>query len=147
MKDYKQLVEKLPYGPDFIFVSEILSCTEDAIKGQYTFPDRGVSTTMDAIYDSHFKQKAVVPGVILTECMAQIGLVCFGLALQADVQGVPVFSESHVLFSRSVSPGDTVVVLSRKQYFRFNKLKCHVTMYSSEGDKIAEGDIAGMIAS
>ena len=44
----RELIEKLPYGPSFLFVDEILSVDENAILGTYTF-------SKDALfYRDHF---------------------------------------------------------------------------------------------
>jgi 3-hydroxyacyl-[acyl-carrier-protein] dehydratase len=87
--------------------------------------------------------------------MAQIGLVTMGIYLIAKGVAKQSFDEPQVLyplltstevsFHKMVLPGDTVYVHSRKQYFRFGKLKCYVTMTDNEGRRIAEGTFSGVI--
>jgi len=80
--------------------------------------------------------------------MAQIGLVCLGIFLLKDLKESDVlvaFSESHVEFLKSVSPGETVRVISEKVYFRFNKLKCKVKMYNSDDELVCRGELSGML--
>ena len=49
--------------------------SEERITGHYTFK------ATSFFYQGHFKGNPITPGVILTECMAQIGLVCLGIFL------------------------------------------------------------------
>jgi 3-hydroxyacyl-[acyl-carrier-protein] dehydratase len=84
--------------------------------------------------------------------MAQIGLVCFGIHLMnesensiADVK--IALTSSEVDFFKPVFPAEKVVVISKKVYFRFNKLKCKVEMLNEKQELICRGTIAGMIYS
>ncbi|WP_299222515.1 3-hydroxyacyl-ACP dehydratase FabZ family protein [uncultured Aquimarina sp.] len=139
----EQIIEKLPYETPFLFVDEIIEVDEDGIKGSYTLkPD-------EYFYQGHFKDHPITPGVILTEIMAQIGLVCLGiftLKEQIDKNTIGVaMSSTTINFYKSVLPGEKVLVKSEKEYFRFNKLKCKVEMFNEEQKLIAKGEIAGMI--
>ncbi|AXT49656.1 beta-hydroxyacyl-ACP dehydratase [Aquimarina sp. BL5] len=139
----EQIIEKLPYEAPFLFVDEILEVNEDGIKGYYTLkPD-------EYFYKGHFKDHPITPGVILTEIMAQIGLVCLGIFIlkeQIDKSTIGVaMSSTGINFYKSVLPGEKVLVKSEKEYFRFNKLKCKVEMFNEEQKLIAKGEIAGMI--
>ena len=82
--------------------------------------------------------------------MAQIGLVCLGIYLLHDkvnTKELPKFAltSTEINFRAPVFPGETVTVISKKMYFRFNKLKCEVEMRNSENKLIANGTISGMI--
>ena len=87
--------------------------------------------------------------------MAQIGLVVLGIFLilretevnfQDDDDSVyPLLTSTDVSFYKMVLPGQKVTVVSKKQYFRFGKLKCYVEMMDSEGDLVAKGTFAGII--
>ena len=139
----EQIIEKLPYQSPFLFVDEILEVDQDGIKGCYTLkPD-------EYFYEGHFKDHPITPGVILTEIMAQIGLVCLGLFIHKDQlkdKDVQVaMSSTKIDFYKPVLPREKVLVKSEKQYFRFNKLKCKVEMYNEDNKLIAKGEIAGMI--
>ncbi|MGB3342378.1 MAG: FabA/FabZ family ACP-dehydratase [Aequorivita sp.] len=136
------IIRLLPYSEPFLFVDKLLSISEEGIKGTYTF-------NADAFYyKGHFKDNPVTPGVILTECMAQIGVVCLGIYLLSKENPAPtrgfVMSSSEMDFYLPVFPGDSVMVLSEKVYFRFNKLKCKVKMLNENEELIAKGFISGM---
>jgi 3-hydroxyacyl-[acyl-carrier-protein] dehydratase len=142
--NYKNILEKLPYSTPFLFVDELLKINEKSAEGLYTFP-------VDSFfYQGHFKNNPVTPGVILTECMAQIGVVCLGIFLLQNDKNQSndvklALSSSEIDFYLPVFPGETVKVVSEKLFFRFNKLKCEVRMYDKEGKLICRGKISGMI--
>lgn len=141
--DYRDIIDQLPYAEPFLFVDELLSISEGNISGTYIFKKDLF------FYRGHFKDHPITPGVILTECMAQIGLVCFGIYLLRDKissEKIHVaLSSTEIDFYRSVFPGEKVKVISEKVYFRFHKLKCKVKMLNANGETVAKGTISGMI--
>ena len=154
----KTIVQSLPYTRPFLFVDELSYVNDDSCEGFYTFRED------EFFYQGHFKDRAVTPGVILIECMAQIGLVCLGMYLVQGsglqttdssslgstenpgkvMQGF-VFSESRVLFEKAVYPGERVRVVSHKKYWRMGKLKCRVEMYHTSGERICNGELSGIM--
>jgi 3-hydroxyacyl-[acyl-carrier-protein] dehydratase len=143
MKD--NLILKLPYGKDFLFVDEILEVNEQYILGSYFF-----SKELN-FYASHFKDQPVTPGVILTECAAQIGLACFGIYLssisnQLEANQFLVLSESHMDYFKPVYPDERVYVKANLVYFRFNKLKVEVEVKLANEQRVAKGTLSGMLA-
>ena len=139
-----EIIALLPYQRPFLFVDDIDSITENKIIGHYTFKND------EFFYEGHFKDNPITPGVILTECMAQIGLVCLGIYLVKGElkksQKPQIALTSHQMdFYLPVLPGEKVQVHSEKEVFRFNKLKCNVRMFNEDGDLIARGLISGML--
>lgn len=138
------IIAKLPYSKPFLFVDELLHIDENGAEGVFTFDEN-----LD-FYKGHFKGNPVTPGVILTETMAQIGVVCLGVFLLNDE-----FNKNTTIaltsveneFLKPVYPNEKVRVKSDKIYFRFGKLKCKVTMYNDKGEEVCRGTIAGMILS
>jgi len=143
MKKNQWIVDLLPYGESFKFVNEITKINEDSIEGNYTF------MKSESFYESHFKDNPITPGVILTECMAQIGLVSFGISLlgkDADFSQFKIgMSSSDADFYIPVLPGEKVIVIAEKQIFRFNKLKCNCKMFNTNGNLVAKAAISGMM--
>ncbi|WP_026934362.1 3-hydroxyacyl-ACP dehydratase FabZ family protein [Christiangramia echinicola] len=140
----QEILEQLPYSDPFLFVDEILKIDADSIEGSYTF------SANSEFYKGHFKNHPVTPGVILTECMAQIGVVCLGIHLlnkeDDDKRKAKIaLTSTDMEFLKPVYPGEKVKVVSTKQYFRFNKLKCRVEMFNSEDSLVCRGTISGMI--
>ena len=131
-----------PYSKPFLFVDEILSINENGVEGSYTF-----DANLD-FYKGHFKNNPVTPGVILTEVMAQIGVVCLGIFLMNDsfTKNTSIaLTSSEIEFLKPVYPNEKVVVISKKIYFRFGKLKCSVILKNTNGEEVCNGTIAGMI--
>ncbi len=141
-----QIISLLPYEDPFLFVDSLESVSERGCEGSYTF-------RQDAyFYQGHFKDHPITPGVLLTECMAQIGVVCLGIYLMGQsidsLTKPKIALTSHQMdFYIPVFPGETVKVRSEKELFRFNKLKCKVYMFNSKDELVARGHISGMLSS
>ncbi|MDN3644390.1 3-hydroxyacyl-ACP dehydratase FabZ family protein [Lutimonas halocynthiae] len=139
----EEIIKYLPYREPFLFVDEIIEVSEESITGVYTFSEESY------FYKGHFKDQPVTPGVILTETMAQIGLVCLGIYLIRDElnKGLPKIAlSSHKMdFYIPVFPGEKVTVVSEKKVFRFGKLKCFVQLFNEKNELICRGEIAGML--
>lgn len=140
----KEIIAKLPYQAPFLFVDAIEALSENGLTGSYTFkPD-------EYFYKGHFKNQPVTPGVILTECMAQIGVVSLGIYLLRNENvlksNIQVALTSHQIdFYLPVFPNEKVTVISEKEYFRFNKLKCKVKMFNRNDELVCRGVISGML--
>ncbi|MBT4869625.1 MAG: hydroxymyristoyl-ACP dehydratase [Polaribacter sp.] len=139
-----QIIKKLPYQSPFLFVDELTEITENVVIGNYTFKEN------EFFYEGHFKKNPITPGVILTETMAQIGVVCLGIYLlknefTSEKTLQIALTSSQVDFFISVLPNEKVTVISEKKYFRFNKLKCSVKMINEKNELVCRGIISGMI--
>ena len=137
-----EIISQLPYSKPFLFVDEITSISENGVVGNYTFDEN-----LD-FYKGHFKDNPVTPGVILTEVMAQIGVVCLGIYLlnnDINKNTLIALTSSEIEYIKPVLPKEKVVVISEKVYFRFGKLKCKVKMINNSGIEVCNGTIAGMI--
>ncbi len=146
---YNDILAHLPYKSTFRFVDSISHLDLDSVTGDYTLKK-------DAFfYEDHFAGNPVTPGVIITEIMAQTGLVVLGIylllaqnkdvALDMDEPLFPLLTSSEVSFYQIVLPGQKVTVISKKKYFRFGKLKCYVEMVDEKNELIATGTFSGMI--
>lgn len=143
--DHQKIISRLPYSHPFLFVDELTQIDSEGATGTYTFPEDAY------FYKGHFKDNPITPGVLLTECMAQIGVVCLGIYLLAeqrenDVEHLQIgLSSTEIDFFLPVLPGEKVKVISTKEYYRFNKLKCSTEMFNAEGKLVCRGKIAGMV--
>jgi len=143
LSETEKIVANLPYGDGFKFVDQLLEISENHVIGIYRF------RISEYFYKHHFADRPVTPGVILQECMAQIGLACLGsyLLREQSEKKQFVFTEAHINFISQVTPGTTVIVTAKKEYFRFGKLKVVVQMLDEHEQKIAEGWMSGMVLS
>ncbi|MFV8369729.1 3-hydroxyacyl-ACP dehydratase FabZ family protein [Flavobacterium sp. LB2R40] len=140
----REIISKLPYSKPFLFVDEIVQINENEVEGTYTFDEN-----LD-FYKGHFKENPITPGVILTEVMAQIGLVSLGIFLLDNLFNTTTsiaLTSTEIEFLKPVFPNEKVTVISEKIYFRFGKLKCKVKMVNESGETICKGIIAGMVIS
>jgi 3-hydroxyacyl-[acyl-carrier-protein] dehydratase len=139
----QEIISKLPYSKPFLFVDELLEINDNGVEGTYTFDE-----DLD-FYKGHFKENPVTPGVILTEVMAQIGLVCLGIYLvdTLNENSSIALTSTEIEFLKPVFPNEKVKVISEKIYFRFGKLKCKVKMINQSGEEVCSGIIAGVISS
>ena len=143
-----KILSHLPYKSSFRFIDDISLLTENEIIGEYTLrPDA-------FFYEDHFVGNPVTPGVIITEIMAQIGLVTLGIFLllkESDFKSLnegslfPLLTSTDVSFYKMVLPGQKITVISKKQYFRFGKLKCYIEMLDSSKEVVAKGMFSGII--
>ncbi len=141
----KEIIKRLPYQQPFLFVDNIDTISENGITGSYTFKED------EYFYKGHFKDNPITPGVILTEVMAQIGVVCLGIYLMKDELSPTNYpkialSSNEVDFYLPVYPKEKVTVISEKVYFRFNKLKCKVKLLNEKNELVCRGVISGMIS-
>lgn len=143
MMTSEKIISLLPYSKPFLFVDEIISVSDTSIEGVYTFRED------EFFYKGHFTENPITPGVILTECMAQIGLVCLGIHLMRTQQLSSriqiAMSSIQTDFLKAVFPGERIRVVSELEYFRFNKLKCKVKMLNQENEVVCRGVISGMM--
>lgn len=146
-QEFTNILERLPYQEPFLFVDGLTDLTSEFVEGYYHFRPES------AFYNGHFKNAPVTPGVILTECCAQIGLVCLGIHLSGNssgtmpANGLVAMTESEMEFLKPVYPGEVVKVRGEKVYFRFNKLKAKVHLYTADGTLACKGRIAGVFKS
>ena len=141
-----EVLNLLPQQEPFRFVDEILEVSEQHIVARKTFP-------ADAdFYRGHFPGNPITPGVILLECLAQVGVVSLGIytvALDGGREAVEgrlaLFADAHVDFSGVVKPGQRVTVSARKIFFRRGKLRSEAEMHLDDGTVVCSGTISGMV--
>ena len=138
------IIQLLPYQSPFLFVEELTNVSETGAEGFYTFKED------EFFYEGHFKDNPITPGVILTEVMAQIGVVCLGIYLlkeEVSENQKPqiALTSNEVDFFLPVRPKERVKVVSEKLYFRFNKLKCKVQLFNEKEELVCRGTISGML--
>ena len=138
------IIQLLPYQAPFLFVEELTYISENRSEGYYTFKND------EYFYQGHFKDKPITPGVILTEVMAQIGVVCLGIYLLrkgfSEIKKPQIaLTSNEVNFFLPVRPKERVKVVSEKIYFRFNKLKCKVHLFNEKKELVCNGTISGML--
>ncbi len=142
MNHFEEIISYLPYKFPFFFVDELLKLNDDRASGIYTIKEN------EYYFNGHFPNNPVVPGAILGEIMAQIGLVCLGIHLSKpeDRKSItPAFTEMNIDFLSFARPGDRLFIESEKIYFRFGKLKCKILCKKEDNTLISKGEMSGVI--
>ena len=135
----------VPQQEPFRFIDEIVELDDEHIVARYTFrPD-------EDFYRGHFPGNPITPGVILTEAMAQAGVVAFGIylyALETSLDEVnkmlTIFTDANVDFTGTVKPGDRVTTTGKIKFFRRRKLRATVEMKLDDGTVVCSGELSGM---
>jgi 3-hydroxyacyl-[acyl-carrier-protein] dehydratase len=141
----EEVLALVPQQEPFRFIDEISELDDQHIVASYTF------TPEHDFYRGHFPGNPITPGVILTETMAQTGVVAFGIylyALQTSREEVgkllTVFTDANVEFTGTVKPGDRVETTGRIKFFRRKKLRASVEMKLDDGTVVCSGELSGM---
>lgn len=125
----------LPHRPPFVFVDEILEVGEGA-RCQKTFDPA------DPVFLGHFPGDPIVPGVLLTEALAQAAGIA---AASAEEPGKPqggflLSAIRSMKFPSAARPGETIVLIARKTGELGGLLVFEVSA-SVESRVVAEGSV------
>lgn len=138
----EDILIKVPHCNPFRFVDSIYEISENHIVGD-CFLNEG-----SFFYKGHFPKNPITPGYIITEAMAQIGILCLGIFLvknnYKDVNHA-FLTSTDVKFYNVSFPNDTIVVKSHKVFYRFGKLKCKISAFNQNGILLCEGIFSGII--
>ncbi len=147
----EKILEGIPHTAPFKFIDAIYDASPDHFEGAYRIrPD-------EYFFEGHFPGNPIVPGVILIEIMAQIGLLAFALFLEqtnaiGEREGSTTanrqcfLTSSDVSFRRPCLPNDLVIVKSRKVSLRHGRLTCEIEAIRGEDEKLlSKGTFAGVI--
>lgn len=138
--DIQEILRLLPHRYPFLLVDRILSMTAGpVVAGSKVTGLKNVSVN-EPFFQGHFPENPVMPGVLILECMAQVG-GCLFFAGEAE-PGKKLMYLSGVdkaRFRRPVFPGDQLVVVAEIVQVRTNivRLKAEARV---DGALCAEGE-------
>ncbi len=96
----------LPHREPFLFIDEVTALEPgEFARGQKTFAPE------TAFFAGHFPNDPLVPGVILSEALAQIAGLAAG---QPGGNGLRLAAIKAMKFIRAVRPGETITLSARK---------------------------------
>jgi 3-hydroxyacyl-[acyl-carrier-protein] dehydratase len=100
----------LPHRPPFVFVQELLACTPGVFAECATSFHRD-----DPMFAGHFPKNPLVPGVILTEALAQTAGIAAASAYSENARPLFLLSAIRAMkFLRAVRPEEGIVLRARK---------------------------------
>jgi 3-hydroxyacyl-[acyl-carrier-protein] dehydratase len=131
----------LPHRPPFVFVRELITCDPGVFAETVTS-----FTPADPIFAGHFPGNPLVPGVILTEALAQTA----GIAAASghSEKAKPLFLLSAIRsmkFFRAVRPGEQID-LRAERLAQVGDLVQFRVEASVSGVRVAEGQIVLSVA-
>lgn len=131
----------LPHRPPFVFVRELIKCDPGI------FAEAATSFAADdPIFAGHFPDNPLVPGVILTEALAQTA----GIAAASGYTETPkpLFLLSAIRsmkFFRAVRPGEQIDLRAEK-LAQVDDLVQFKVVASVKGARVAEGQLVLSVA-
>ena len=115
----------LPHRAPFLFVDDVLHCSETEISASYTFTDND-------FFQGHFPGKPIVPGVILLEGLAQT--LAYLALTQAGPGTVFLTGVDSCRIRRMVEPGARVL-------YRVSIKRTRLKMVIAEGQIHSDGHL------
>jgi len=141
----EEILSLIPQQKPFRFVDQITEVGPEAIQGHYTFQKT------ESFYQGHFPGNPVTPGVILLECMCQIGVVALGIYLlsletspEEASRWTTFFTDAETEFSLPVPPDSKVIVQGKRQFWRRKKLRADIELYLEDGRLAARATASGI---
>ncbi|NPA48654.1 MAG: 3-hydroxyacyl-ACP dehydratase FabZ [Thermodesulfobacteria bacterium] len=130
--DHKEILSLLPHRYPFLFIDRVVDFSEEppAIEAVKCF------TLNEAFFQGHFPGEPVVPGVILIEALAQLGIIFFK-SLKPEFKERLFFlaGVEKARFRRPVFPGDVAHLKLEGYQFRRNIIR-------TRGKVLVEEEIA-----
>lgn len=137
----ERIVEMIPHRYPFLLIDRILDFQE----AEYAVGLKNV-TYNEPHFTGHFPERAVMPGVLIIEAMAQTSaiLVVHTLGKKAEGKLVYFMSIDGAKFRKPVVPGDRLLVRVDKERSRGNvwRFNCKATV---DDVLVAEATISAMI--
>jgi 3-hydroxyacyl-[acyl-carrier-protein] dehydratase len=131
----------LPHRPPFVFVRELINCNPGI------FAEAATSfAANDPIFAGHFPDNPLVPGVILTEALAQTAGIAAASAHSEKVKPLYLLSAIRSMkFFRAVRPGEKII-LRAERLGQVGELVQFKVEGSVSGVRVAEGQIVLSLA-
>ncbi len=104
------ILDRIPHRPPFLWLDRVLELTGDTIRAEKVVPPDL------ELFQGHYPEYPLMPGVLLCEAVFQAGALLIGELMRqdpamADSAGVPVLTRIlGAKFKREVHPGDTLEI-------------------------------------
>jgi 3-hydroxyacyl-[acyl-carrier-protein] dehydratase len=140
LHDLDTIEKILPHRIPFLFVDRIVSVTPgESITGEKTL------RSDEPFFAGHFPDRPIMPGVLISEALAQTCGLLIGLTGENSINGGKkrknlVLAGISMKFTTPAVPGDTIRLDGRLQK-QYGNLYLFAVKASVEGRKIAEGTL------
>lgn len=136
-----EVLRTLPHRFPFVMVDRVLSIEEGTVHAL-----KNVSVN-EPFFQGHFPTEPVMPGVLITEALAQTGMFCLhGQQNQMEAGSVAYLAGIEgARFRRKVIPGDQLHLYAKLEYLRrgLGKTSCRAEV---DGEIAAEMSILFAVA-
>ena len=131
----------LPHQPPFVFVHELIACRKgESAECATTFAPE------DPIFGGHFPGNPLVPGVILTEALAQTAGIAAASGYPEHAQPFFLLSAIRAMkFLRAVRPCDRILLRAEKLAQVDDLLQFNVEA-TVNGSAVAQGQLVLSVA-
>ena len=138
----EQIKALIPHRDPFLLVDKIL----DFEPGEWIRGYRKIQSS-DPIFKGHFPGRAIYPGVLIVEAMAQVG----GCLLMQEIDDpknkvIYFMSLDAIKFRKPVNPGDELIMEVKVLSFRSRISKMRGEAFVG-GIKVAEAEFVSMLQS
>ena len=135
----EQIKEILPHRYPFLLIDKVT----DYVPGEWAEAVKCV-TANEPFFQGHFPQKAIMPGVLIMEALAQTGAVAI-LSEEENKGKIAVFGGiKNCRFRRQVVPGDVITLrcelVNRRGTIGYGKATAMV-----EGEIAATGELSFVV--
>jgi len=131
----------LPHRPPFVFVKEVMDCEPgQSVHARTSFDAK------DAMFAGHFPSNPIVPGVILTEALAQAAGIAAAAGYSENERPLFLLSAIRTMkFLRAVRPGEWIDLRAERIAATEGLIQFKVRA-SVEGATVAEGQLVLSVA-
>lgn len=131
----------LPHRPPFIFVREVVDCDPGRSAQARTWFEED-----DPMFAGHFPGNPIVPGVIITEALAQAAGIAAASGYPENERPVFLLSAIRTMkFFQAVRPGNKIDLCAEKTAATEALLQFQVSA-SVDGATVAEGQLVLSVA-
>ncbi len=112
--DLSELQEILPHRPPFLFVDRVIKF----IPNKMIVAERKIDA-QEPWFKGHFPQKAIMPGVLVLDALAQTSGLLLGFSKKisgdtnADTSGLFYLASSNIKFLTTAYPGETLELIAQ----------------------------------
>jgi UDP-3-O-[3-hydroxymyristoyl] N-acetylglucosamine deacetylase/3-hydroxyacyl-[acyl-carrier-protein] dehydratase len=137
--DIRKIQRILPHRFPFLMVDRVIKLDP----GQHAIGIKNV-TVNEEFFSGHYPGQPIMPGVLIIECMAQLGGLLLARELEHTGKVAVLLSLDRVKFRRPVMPGDQLILeaQARRVKSRTGHVYCKARVYE---DLVAEADIKFMM--
>jgi 3-hydroxyacyl-[acyl-carrier-protein] dehydratase len=129
--DIERVMQMIPHRHPFLMIDRVIDC----VPNQHATGIKNVSIN-EQYFQGHFPERAVMPGVLIVEAMAQTAavLVVHTLGPEWERKLVYFMSIDNARFRRPVFPGDSL-------HIHVTKLRNRGNVWKFEGRAKVEGHL------